>query len=121
MKTVWPWISAIALCLFVALVALGPSRTWAGEQKTDEPQTISKAAVCKIKGMESGCCLGKIESSLMKLKGVTKVELDKKAGTAMITCEKGAQVSVEEIKKAIKEADKKHDHGFEAISVKEVE
>lgn len=115
MRTVW----LIIVGLFLALVAFSPTVTGAEQQKTGEPQSITKDTACQIKGMEGGCCTGKIESSLLKVKGIKAVTLDKKAGTARITLDNGAKVSVPDIKKAIKEADKKHNHGFEVVSIKE--
>lgn len=119
MKTAWWLDCAIALCLGLGLVGWGPGITWAEGQKTGEPQAITTDAECQVKGMAGGCCLSKIESSLLKVKGIKAVKLDKKAGTVRITLQKGAQVSGTAIKQAIKEADKKHDHGFEVIAIKE--
>ena len=55
------------------------------------------------------------------VEGVEGVKIDAEEGTATIVVEKGATVSVQDIKEAVAKADKGHQHGFNVIEIKEVE
>lgn len=65
--------------------------------------------VVKIKGMVCESCEEKISETLMKIKGVEKVRVSHQTGEAEITLGKNSKVSVDQIKKAVKEA------GFQAL------
>lgn len=105
----------ISLILVTTLFLFLTIPAQAGE-KTD---TVQGKAVCKLEGTQSGCCIGKLEAGIAKLKGVKEVKVDAKAGTATIVTEKDSKVSVEDIKKALAEADKGHNHGFKVIQIKQ--
>ena len=86
-----------------------------------DPDTIEGKAFCKLDGTSSGCCLGKLRNAIDAIEGVVGVEIDAEEGTATIDVKEGATVSVEDIKEAVAEADKGHQHGFKVIEIKEVE
>lgn len=86
--------------------------------KTD---TVQGKVMCKLDGTSSGCCIGKLQKGIAGVKGVKDAHIDAKTGTATIICEKGAKVSVEDINKAVAEADKAHNHGFKAIEIKQAQ
>lgn len=79
--------------------------------------TIEGKTLCKLEGTAQGCCIGKLEKSIANVEGVKECHIDAKAGTATIVVKEGAKVSVEEIKKAVAEADKRHNHGFKVTEI----
>jgi len=112
---------AISLILGMALLAL-PARTAEPGADTDVIKgTIGGKVLCKLDGTASGCCIGKLQKGIASVKGVKEVHIDWKAGTATIVAEKGAKVSVEDINKAIAEADKGHNHGFKVTQIKQAQ
>lgn len=114
MREIAAAISGIVGVVLLALLA-------AAAASAAETGTVEGKALCKLDGTSSGCCIGKLEKGIAKVKGVKDVRIDAKKGTATILCEKGAKVSMEEIKKAVEKADQAHDHGFKVIEIKRVE
>ncbi len=76
-----------------------------------EPAKLSEAVLVRIKGMSCPLCTFGFKGRLKKLPGVSAVRLDYKAGTALLTLKRGAQISPDEIRKAVKDA------GFEALEI----
>lgn len=99
-------------------LALLASAALAGEPAA-KPETVQGKVLCKLEGTAGGCCIGKLQKAIASIKGVTDVQIDAKAGSATILCEKGAKVSVADINKAVTEADKGHEHGFKVIEIRE--
>lgn len=76
-----------------------------------EPAKLSGAVIVRIKGMSCPLCTFGFKRRLKKLPGAEAVRLDYKAGTALITFKRGAQISPDDIRNAVKDA------GFEAIEI----
>lgn len=76
-----------------------------------ETAKLSGTVLVRIKGMSCPMCTFGFKGRLKKLPGVETVRLDYKAGTALITLKRGAQIDPEDIGKAVKAA------GFEAIEI----
>jgi copper chaperone CopZ len=109
--------AAAVLCatgLAFAARATGESPAFAAgtaETTQAEPAKLSEAVLVRIKGMSCPLCTFGFKGRLKKLPGVSAVRLDYKAGTALITLKRGAQISPDEIRKAVKDA------GFEALEI----
>lgn len=104
-------IAGMGLLAFVTATAIS----------AEEAKTVEGKVFCKLEGTGSGCCIGKLEKAIGNIKGVKEVSIDAEAGKATIVIEKGAKVSVEDINKAVAEADKAHDHGFKVVEIKQAE
>ena len=109
--------AVLSLIAFLALWSL----VGTAQQAPAKPETVQGNVLCKLDGTASGCCIGKLEKGIANVKGVKEVHIDWKAGTATIVGKKGAKVSVEDINKAIAEADKGHNHGFRVTQIKQAE
>jgi len=66
----------------------------------DAPNDMS----IKIKGMVCGECEKKVTTALEKIKGVESVRISHTTGVAVIKVSKDSKVSLDEVKKAVKEA-----------------
>lgn len=78
---------------------------------------VAEEILCNLSGMEGGCCLGRIQNALMKIDGVEKVTLDPKDGKVALAVREGVAVSEDAIRKAVVEADDKHNHGFKVTGI----
>ncbi|MBI5246250.1 MAG: heavy-metal-associated domain-containing protein [Elusimicrobia bacterium] len=76
-----------------------------------ESAKLSGAVIVRIKGMSCPMCTFGFKKRLKKLPGAETVRLDYKAGTALITLLRDAQISPDDIRKAVKDA------GFEAVEI----
>lgn len=110
-------VGAIAVIVCMALLTL-PTIAAESAGKT---KTVQGKVMCKLDGTAGGCCIGKLEKAIARVKGVKEVQLDAKKGRATIVCEKGAKVSVADINNAVAGADKGHNHGFKVIEIKQAQ
>ena len=114
-------VCAVSLIVGVALLALSTTAAEPAAETDIIKGTIEGKVLCKLDGTALGCCIGKLEKGIAGVKGVKEVHIDSEAGTATIVVTKGAKVSVEDIKKAVAEADREHNHGFKVTEIKQAE
>ena len=62
-------------------------------------QTVSGTVLCKIGGMQGGCCKVPVQSALLRIEGVEKVETDVKTGTAQVTIKEGRSIQTAQLAK----------------------
>ncbi|MDA2929139.1 cation transporter [Acidobacteria bacterium AH-259-O06] len=114
-------VCAVSLIVGMVLLALPTTAAEPAAETEIIKGTIEGKVLCKLDGTASGCCIGKLEKGIASVKGVKEVHINAKAGTASIALKKGAKVSVKDIKKAVANADKGHNHGFKVTEIKQAE
>lgn len=100
-------VSAMALAMAVALVALLPEPAWARQVASGE----SKQAVITVLGMQCPFCAYGIRKHLAKVPGARKVEVELAKNQAIVTFDADAKAGDKEIRQAIRKA------GFTAAKI----
>ena len=104
MKTIRTAVTLASLLGLVASAAMAQQDTASQEQ---EPRQIQVT----ILGMSCPFCAYGVEQKLKKLDGVEDMEVVLETGLATLTLEEGADISNEQIQKAVKDA------GFEVAKI----
>lgn len=91
----------LCIVLLVALASMAPIFSALADET---PPPASQVIVVRVDGASCPFCAFGLEKRLGRLDGVLDVRMELKAGKAMVTLKKGATVSEDALRQAVKEA-----------------
>lgn len=92
----------VLLILISASLSVGPALPLLAQETP--PHDSAKQIVIRVDGASCPFCAFGLEKRLGQIEGVAHVRIEMKAGEAIITLKKGAQISEQVLRQAVEEA-----------------